>query len=145
MTFRPVFFILIFFFAFSGTSAQVQDNKKTHLIDQKLEDCLGTDTNQTTLGMMECTAAAKAEWDAELNKYYKLLMQVLPAKQKEKLKQAQRQWLAYRDKESDFSGTMFYSLDGSMWKISAASREYNITKTRAIELIDYYNSFLEGK
>ena len=43
--------------------------------------------------------------DAELNKTYKALLAKLPdAESKEKLKQSQRAWLAFRDAEAEFEG-----------------------------------------
>ena len=53
-------------------------------------------------------AQARAEFqqaDAELNKTYKALLAKLPdAENKEKLKQSQRAWLAFRDAEAEFEG-----------------------------------------
>ena len=53
-------------------------------------------------------AQARAEFvqaDAELNKTYEALLTKLPdAESKEKLKQSQRAWLAFRDAEAAFAG-----------------------------------------
>lgn len=52
-------------------------------------------------------AEARAEFeraDAELNKIYEALLTKLPdAESKEKLKQSQRAWLAFRDAEAAFA------------------------------------------
>jgi len=59
---------------------------------------------------------ARAEFqqaDAELNKTYEALLKKLPgAESKEKLKQSQRAWLAFRDAEAAFAADEAH--DGSM-------------------------------
>jgi uncharacterized protein YecT (DUF1311 family) len=50
--------------------------------------------------MIGCTVRAGKEWDKELNTNYNLLMSKLNVDEKEKLKTAQRNWIAYRDKEN---------------------------------------------
>ena len=116
-----------------------------HPIDQQLEDCHSIDENQTTHGMIACEEAARAAWDVELNKNYKLLMAKLTAPEQEKLRASQRQWLLYRDKELDFSGQMFYNMDGTMWLVVAAGRRTEIVRSRALELKDYYDILISGE
>ncbi len=123
-----------------GLIAFGQNNQTDkHPIDIKREKCLELDSNQTTYGMMQCEAIAREEWDKEMNKYYKLLMETLTMEEKEKLKIAQRQWLSFRDMELDFSGTMYYNMEGTMWRIVAAGRSCDIVKERALELKGYYD------
>jgi uncharacterized protein YecT (DUF1311 family) len=110
-----------------------------HPIDIKREQCHEIDSNQTTYGMMQCETVAREEWDKEMNKYYKLLMDTLTIEEKEKLKIAQRQWLDFRDRELDFSGTMYYNMQGTMWRVVAAGRSCDIVKERALELKGYYD------
>ena len=116
-----------------------------HPIDQQLEDCHSIGKNQTTHGMIACEEAARAAWDVELNKNYKLLMAKLTAPEQEKLRASQRQWLLYRDKELDFSGQMFYNMDGTMWLVVAAGRRTEIVRSRALELKDYYDILISGE
>jgi uncharacterized protein YecT (DUF1311 family) len=117
----------------------IQPEKK-HPIDIKLEKCHSIDSNQTTYGMMRCEAIAEEDWDKEMNKYYKLLMETLGTDEKKKLKEAQISWLNYRDKEKEFSGTMHYNMEGTMWRVAAASRSCEIIKQRALELQGYYDT-----
>lgn len=126
--------ILVLFFCI-----QVKAEESTkHPVDIQLEKCLDSSENYMTSGMMNCYAEARDAWDKELNKYYKLLMDILSADEKEKLRKSQRSWLTYRDNELDFSGTTYYNLDGTMWRVTAAQRSCEIVKQRALELKDYY-------
>lgn len=125
--------------------AQNEQLKEKHPIDIRLETCYGIDTNQTTYGMINCEAIARDEWDKELNKYYKLLMATLQPVEKTKLKSAQIAWLSYRDKELNFSGTMYYGMQGTMYHVMAASRSCDIVKQRALELKSYYETLTFDK
>lgn len=89
--------------------------------------------------MMQCETTAQKEWDDEMNKYYKLLMDTLSSEEKEKLKIVQRKWIEYRDKELEFSWSMYDNMQGTMWRIVGAGRACNIVKQRALELKSYFD------
>jgi uncharacterized protein YecT (DUF1311 family) len=116
--------------------------KKQHLIDLKIEECLSIDSNQSTFGMINCIRTAMEEWDAELNKYYILLMETLNIDEKEKLRAAQQQWLVYRDKEFEFIKKFYRNMEGTMWKIVEADSRNNIVRQRALELTSYYDTLI---
>lgn len=108
-------------------------------IDLKLSDCLSIGENQTTYGMIQCIDSAYIAWDAELNKNYKLLMSVLNEEERDKLKTAQRNWLAYRDANNEFVGLYSQNLGGTMYIVSANFSAMEMVRLRALELISYYN------
>jgi uncharacterized protein YecT (DUF1311 family) len=116
--------------------------KKQHPIDLKIEECLSIDSNQSTFGMINCIRTAMEEWDAELNKYYNLLMETLNIDEKEKLRAAQQQWLVYRDKEFEFIKKFYRNMEGTMWKIVEADSRNNIVRQRALELTSYYDTLI---
>jgi uncharacterized protein YecT (DUF1311 family) len=136
---RQTISLIIFTLITIQTFGQENQSKEKHPIDIRLEKCHAIDTNQTTYGMMNCEAIARDEWDKEMNKYYKLLMDTLQKDEKAKLKTAQISWLSYRDKERDFSGTMYYNMQGTMWRVAAAGRSCDIVRQRALELKEYYD------
>lgn len=126
-------FILVTFTAFAEDTTETR-----HPIDIRLEECLSIDSNYTTYGMMRCEAIARDEWDKEMNKYYNLLITELSEEDVDRLRASQRQWLKFRDKEVDFSSQMYYGMEGTMWRVVAASSHTDIIKTRALELKSYY-------
>lgn len=132
-----ILFILLINFTFGQ---EIEPDK--HPIDLKVEECLAVGVNQTTIGMIACMQTAMEEWDIEMNKYYKLLMDTLKTNKREKLRDAQRQWLVYRDKEFEFIGTMYGNMDGTMWKIVAADCRNSFVRQRALELTSYYDTFI---
>ncbi|MFC0779337.1 lysozyme inhibitor LprI family protein [Flavobacterium sp. HJSW_4] len=131
-------FILIFLFlsivAFSQT-------KKEYPIDALESKCLNKE-NLSNADMCNCTIQARESWDKELNKYYNLLKTKLPKEAFETLKESQKQWLVYRDKEYAFISKYFYEVQqGSMWYAVAENRKKEIVKSRAVELEGYYKMF----
>jgi uncharacterized protein YecT (DUF1311 family) len=120
-------FILLTNFAFG----QERETEK-HPIDIKVEECLSIDSNQSTFGMIDCIRTA----------YYKLHMNTLDTDEQEKLRDSQRQWLVYRDKEFEFIETMYRNMEGTMWKIVEADNRNNIVRQRALELTSYYDTLI---
>jgi uncharacterized protein YecT (DUF1311 family) len=148
---RTLGFLVIGLLTSSAVFSQDIEGDKNS-IDIALENCLDIDSNQTTVGMMECAYTAEEAWDKELNKYYRLLMQNLAEEDKALLKTAQKNWLTYRDSERDFEGSAYYNLQGTMYRVFAADRYMEITKERAEDLrvyyemmFDYENSVIDKK
>lgn len=125
--------ILLMFWATIGYS-QIQTK---HPIDIQVENCHLKETNQTTMGMIECEELAQKLWDQELNRNYQTLMKVLNRQNKDLLRTAQRNWLIYRDHEWKFAGTFYAEMDGTLWRIVAMGRRKDVTRTRALELQEY--------
>jgi uncharacterized protein YecT (DUF1311 family) len=138
---RHTILLIILFLLTISTFGQDSKTEEIHPIDIRLEKCHSIDSNQTTYGMINCEIIARDEWDLEMNKYYKLLMDSLKTEERVKLKAAQISWLTYRDKEKEFSGTMYYNMQGTMWRIAAAGRSCEIVRQRALELKAYYDVF----
>ncbi|MBS9525672.1 DUF1311 domain-containing protein [Litoribacter alkaliphilus] len=110
---------------------------RTNQIDKELQDCLDSSENFTTIGMTDCVRAATEKWDAELNKAYRELLDLLTTEQKEKLRIAQSEWMEYRDKEIEFSNQLYYDMQGTMWRQIAARTKLNLSRNRTIELESY--------
>ncbi|KAF2081854.1 lysozyme inhibitor LprI family protein [Flavobacterium sharifuzzamanii] len=126
-----IFLLLLSIVAFSQT-------KKENPIDVLESKCLNKD-NISNADMCNCTIQARESWDKELNKYYNLLKTKLPKEAFETLKESQKQWLVYRDKEYSFISKYFYEVkQGTMWYAVAENKKKEIVKARAVELEVYY-------
>jgi len=123
-----------------GAIAQEQEKGPEHAIDTSYEAC--NDKNPSTQGMLACANAAEEAWDKELNAAYGALVRSLEGKALETLKQAQRAWLAQREKEYELHATIHAQLDGSMWGPVMADQRVTLLKQRALQL-RAYKSFLE--
>lgn len=99
-----------------------------------------TSIGDGTLGLIAAVHDSGIEYDILLNKYYKLLLKRLEDSDKEILKQAQRNWIQYRDSENKLNSLMSdeeYSGGGTIQGILYTSRDAEITKNRVFELYDY--------
>jgi uncharacterized protein YecT (DUF1311 family) len=127
------------FLIFMPLIAFSQATTHEHPIDKLFAACLDSAENQTTIGMSACAVRAREAWDKELNKNYKLVMSKLSKEGQEKLKQAQRNWIAYRDKELELCYSLYGGLQGTIWSNVSANRQADITRTRALELKAYFD------
>ena len=118
--------------------AQNSESENMHPIDIRLQECLDTDSNQTTQGMTVFESEAQDQWFREMTKYYKLLLELLSPEEKKKLEITQKRWMEYRESELDFAGSTYYNMEGTLWRVVAAGRACDIVKQRALELKEYY-------
>ena len=129
---KQVFLPLLLLTSFSSF-AQIE-----HPIDVELEACISD--NSSTAGIGNCGSKAHEQWDAELNYYYKTLMNVLDSNQKSSLRESQRSWIKYRDLEVANIKSIYGSKRGSMWGLTALSDITEITKDRALALKKYFEN-----
>lgn len=89
-------------------------------------------TAVTTAEMRRCANDRYQAADAELNRVYRQLSAQLSDKRREQLKQAQRAWLAFRDKNAAFVASAFEG--GTMYPILELSELTSMTTRRAEQL-----------
>jgi len=86
------------------------------------------DKAQTTVEMQECLHKRHQKADKELNQVYKQLMFRLSKKQQVKLKEAQRAWILFRDKNAEFEASE--EEGGSMYQLVYLSVTASMTEKR---------------
>ena len=106
-----------------------------HHIDSYVEACI--DADSSTAGMMNCTNQGSLLWEKELNTTYVNLMSALPPAEKQALRQAQRQWIAFRDAEFNAIDALYQGKDGTMYLVMRASDRLELVKTRVLQLMSY--------
>ncbi len=100
-----------------------------------------TNIDYSTLGMKESLADLDIQYDNLLNKYYKKLISKLPDSDKEILKQAQRNWIKFRDSENELINLLSgekYSGGGTMQGFYSGERSLYFTKKRVGDLFQYF-------
>lgn len=98
------------------------------------------DTDYSTVGMVSAAMELEKDYDALLNKYYKILLGKLNTTDKEILKKSQRNWIAFRDSERQLNAEISkdeYSGGGTIQQLIVSSNYLDITKKRVLELYDY--------
>jgi uncharacterized protein YecT (DUF1311 family) len=113
-------------------------------IDEAMAACKATPEGGTTVGTIGCIATARKAWDAELNRAYQDLRKVLTDENKALLKEAQLAWIAFRDADLKAIAGQRGQMDGTIWGILAASRELDLTRSRALELRSRHSEITEG-
>jgi len=88
-------------------------------------ECTGS-----TPEMVDCLMARHAHWDKQLGIAYQQAMKDAVSAQKEKLRDAERAWIKYRDANCDYSAAG----EGTTARIDAAVCMRDMTEARAKEL-----------
>ncbi|MGH6684474.1 MAG: lysozyme inhibitor LprI family protein, partial [Pseudolabrys sp.] len=90
-----------------------------------LGECTGS-----TPEMVDCLMAQHAHWDKELTIAYQQAMKDAVPAQREKLREAERAWIKYRDANCDY----YASGEGTIARINAAACMRDMTQKRTEEL-----------
>ncbi|KEA53406.1 hypothetical protein DT73_08590 [Mangrovibacter sp. MFB070] len=107
-------------------------------IDNALLQCKNNAEN--TLASQLCYKTAITQWDAELGKQYKLLMNGQPENVRVALRDSQRLWIKYRDAYIEAMKTYYQQEQGTIWGLVAAESIMNITRDKALDLYRLRNS-----
>lgn len=134
------FFLIVFLIATTSVFARVDIEKD---IEKRQSDC--TDMDSSTQGMTNCAEAAYKEWDRELNKAYKQLINLLPESKKLALKESQRAWLKYRDLEFKSLEGIYGELDGTMYIPMSVESRTRVVRERALQLRNCIDLLSEGR
>jgi uncharacterized protein YecT (DUF1311 family) len=108
-----------------------------HPIDAWLTACM--EQNPSSQGMNGCLGQAYEKWDLELNRVYQELSGKLNAGERAVLREAQRAWIAFRDRELAWLAKFYGGLQGSMYANMLAADRVDLVKRRVMEL----RSFLD--
>ena len=108
-------------------------------IDAALDQCLSGDAANTDAGMLSCTETAYAAWDKRLNTAYQALMKQLDPASQNLLRDAQRSWVAYRDKDTAFSNGPWRANTGTDAQLSIASTQLDDLRAR-VHMLEVYGS-----
>jgi len=112
-------------------------------IERKM--ALQIEKDYSTAGMINAGSTAIDSYDELLNKYYMQLLKTLDNDDQTLLRQAQRDWLKYRDTELEFNGTFTEYKNtggGTMYGPLALSRVLEITRQRVLDIYSYLHLIL---
>lgn len=100
--------------------------------------CMDEPGGETTAGMIQCNARETEAWDGLLNTEYKRLMDGLEGEAADKLRAAQRGWIAMRDGDCALSYHTFAG--GTIAGVVAGSCMLERTATRVLQLRDLHET-----
>ncbi len=116
----------------SGT-ASAKTSEPKHAIDTKIDKLV--DKGGSTAEMVEAYDQGLKLWDAELNRVYKDLLALLSDADKTVLREAQRQWVSFRDAQLKFIEACYAHYEGTMYIPMHASAVMEVTRSRALDLL----------
>ena len=119
----------LFLMTFDGAAPA---SGKEHPIDSWLKGCMEKDPS--TQGTNACLGQALVRWDSEMNRVYQELNGRLDAEGCNTLREAQRAWMAFRDRELAWLGEFYGRLQGSMYGSMLVADRVEVTRKRALEL-----------
>ena len=88
----------------------------------------------------EALRKTEEEWDKELNIVYQKIMKVADAVTKNKLRNAQRAWIKFRDSEVEKSYYTNNPNGGSMGILFSLNTATKLTEERAVQLAEMYDA-----
>ena len=88
----------------------------------------------------EALRKMEKEWDKELNIVYQKIMKVADAVTKNKLRNAQRAWIKFRDSEIENSYYTNNPNGGSMGILFSLNTAAKLTEERAVQLAEMYDA-----
>ena len=103
--------------------------------DEITASCI--DADSTTAGMIRCSYEEYDRWDQALNAAYKALLAGIAAPDKQAFREAQRQWIVFRDAEFRAIDAIFSRMEGTMYLPIRVSERVELVKARAIQLNGY--------
>ncbi len=140
--YRLLSFLLILSCAgFAQEMTLTEDFKQdTALVEQKMREMI--DQNPSTFGMSEAASEYEKGYDELLNKYYKLLREKLNDDGKKALTDAQRNWIKFRDSETELITELVRNAaeengGGSIWGVIGINTQVEVTRRRVFELFDH--------
>ncbi|MGL4534849.1 MAG: lysozyme inhibitor LprI family protein, partial [Fusobacteriaceae bacterium] len=95
------------------------------------------DNDYSTFGMLSAAEDYYNELDKVLNKSYKELRAVLGDEEKIALRDSQREWIKFRDKEIEFSATLYSKKDGTMYRLFTPGMKIELIKNRIDIFVGY--------
>ena len=104
---------------------------------------LGNSPDFSTQASVELESKYIAIWDKELNSIYQKLIKSLEEEEKVLLRESQRGWLQYHDKQQEFVWRYYYgrksgAILGSQGLVQMRTAYKNRIRERTLELMEYY-------
>jgi uncharacterized protein YecT (DUF1311 family) len=122
-----------------GFSEYVKDNAIDKDYEVESTEFLAS-TEFNTQSWVELENKYVKMWDAELNNTYKKAMEKLNEKEQAKLKEAQKGWLEFHTKETEFVEEAWNDLGlGTIGRVQLVMAAKDRLRERTLQLMEYYN------
>ena len=103
-------------------------------IDTRLDACM--QDHVSTAEMVDCAAAAARAYDATLNATYQALLAGLDAPSAQKLRDAQRKWLQFRDADAEVWHAPWVAGTGTILRVESGAHAVSLLRSRVESLVE---------
>jgi uncharacterized protein YecT (DUF1311 family) len=124
--------------AFAATAKEpvVEDGSEADSIEIEYAHCIDA-AGAMDFAMAACAYTAEEAWDARMNAAYRKLLDVLDADARDKQREAQRRWVAFRDAEFEAIAAR-NGTGGTLDGVLIAGERLALVKRRALDLAQSY-------
>ncbi|MEK8121676.1 lysozyme inhibitor LprI family protein [Methylocystis sp. IM4] len=106
-------------------------------IAAEADKCFKTPQGETTAGMTACSHQAYIAYDKQMNELYRRVMESVDPQSQERIREAQRRWLAYRDAQRRADDGPWRADRGSMASPDIEAMNIDAVRQRIQELRYY--------
>ncbi|KGR77112.1 lysozyme inhibitor LprI family protein [Ureibacillus sinduriensis] len=118
------------------TSLKEEYLKKLNEAKKETDEMRNNPADDSTYALKAVEGEIYEVWDGLLNEIYGVLKQQLPSEEMNKLRDAQRKWIDYRDKTA-LEASLKYK-GGTMEHLEYTVVLNNLTEERCFELVEHY-------
>ena len=134
--YKAILFLIISVSAFSG---QYKDALVNRMSDLR-RSVFATVNEGNDFEQKKALRKMEKEWDKELNIVYQKIMKTVNPVTRNKLRNAQRAWIKYRDSEIENSYYINNPDGGSMGILFSLNTAAKLTEERAVQLAEMYDA-----
>ncbi len=120
--------LALFFVAVAARAAPVDSTAAA------LQHCLDDPANAATSGQTTCVDRAAQSYDQRMNIAYRALLRRLPPASAQRLRVAQREWLAFRAADTGARSAWYETRQGTMYVPMQADAEMGVLRDRTLQL-----------
>lgn len=131
---KIMFVFMVLSFSTFANNINVYE-EKLEKIESKYEKSLNSEL--TTVGLVRALKVQYNEMDALLNESYNALFNSLNSEQQKALRDSQREWIKFRDKEMGFIETLYDKDDPTICNLNYLYNMTSLTKNRTIDIINH--------
>jgi uncharacterized protein YecT (DUF1311 family) len=122
--------LLLLTFSTAGIASPSKDDPTA----TALQRCLAAPAGASTAGQTDCEAEAAHSYEQRMNTANRALMRRLPTDAANRLRTAQRSWLAFRSTDSDSRAALYATRQGTIYVPMQAAAATDTIRDRAVQL-----------
>lgn len=138
-----LFLVLVSGFLCSSSQASGAERTVEHPIDKARGQCIEKSTGDNAHAL--CNSEAIAQWEREIDGLYGKLVKELDEQGRAALRESQKQWKRFRDRERELNSKSYGKLDGTMFELFHSEANLAVVRDRAFRLSALLEHWRHGR